>query len=904
MPSFIQDVLTYLNENKDDLSRLTFVLPSKRAGVFLLKELSPFFAKSHFAPEIFSVEEFIEELAQLKSISNTEIIFHFYQVYKSIDNVQDHDSFHDFLSWARILLHDFNEIDRYLVDPDAIFGYLEAVKDLNHWSMMRDQTGLVKNYMRFWKSFKPLYKSLSESLIENGFGYQGLLYREAVNNLETYIEQHSNRHHIFMGFNALNTAESTIIQELVQNDLATTFWDIDDWFLDHNTHSAGYFIRQYRKRWRYFEGSPFYWSHDHYRSKKAIHVIGTTKNIGQAKHVGDLISKELKQQRDIKKTAVILGDETLLIPVLTAMPLDLQALNVTMGLTLKQIPLANLFESWFSLHLKKSSQLYYRDVLELVSHSTIRSLYMRHDRNEADQLIKTIKDKNLTFIGLQQLIDLAPANAHLTALIFESWENNPEKAIDNILDLIHMIKSFYDEDKEHNKLPLEFLYRFYQLFNSIKILMKDFPFIDSVKALQSLYRDQLNKEALNFQGEPLQGLQIMGMLESRTLDFETVIITSVNEGILPSGQSAQSFIPYDLKKEYGLPTSREKDAVYAYHFYRLIQRAKTVYLLYNTEPDVLNGGEMSRFITQLEVDGFHDVRHEIIQPKLPQLFEHEKLVKKGPEIISKIKSLYEYGISPSALLQYVRNPIDFYAKYIVGIEEAEQVEEIVAANTLGTVIHETLRELYKPFLDKVLTIKGLEDAKIKSSKLILHQFKTYYKEGDLKRGKNLIILEIAKQYVSKLIDQDKLSIEAGNKIKLLGVEKSIKCSVRIKGVPFKINLKGQIDRIDDFNGTTRVIDYKTGQVSSDQVEIVEWADLISDYKASGKSFQVLMYAFMLNSLGMIDDPIEAGIISMRNLNSGFLKFAKKNRKGRGAIKNSIITKEILKNFEIQLSDLL
>ena len=324
----------------------------------------------------------------------------------------------------------------------------------------------------------------------------------------------------------------------------------------------------------------------------------------------------------------------------------------------------------------------------------------------------------MVFIALKELVEFSPQQEIILNLLFRPWSNNTQLALQNCLTLILKIKKHLSIHKNDNLLALEYLYRFNEVFNALDSLNYKYSYITSINALYSIYNELLSLETLDFKGEPLKGLQIMGMLESRVLDFETVIITSVNEGVLPSGKSNNSFIPYDVKIENKLPTYKEKDAVYTYHFYKLIQRAKNVHILYNTEPDVINGDEKSRFIAQLEIEGIHNIQHNIVTPVTPKITTDLKVISKTDEVISVIKSISEKGFSPSSLTSYIRNPLDFYYRKILGIQDFNDVEETVASNTLGTVVHNTLEDFYKPLIGKLLTVEILKGLKSKIEKLL------------------------------------------------------------------------------------------------------------------------------------------------------------------------------------------
>jgi hypothetical protein len=448
---------------------------------------------------------------------------------------------------------------------------------------------------------------------------------------------------------------------------------------------------------------------------------------------------------------------------------------------------------------------------------------------------------------------------------------------------------------------LEQLYHIYKITNQVEEHFKNYNFIVNLKSLKSLFFELLSSETLDFRGNPTQGLQIMGMLESRVLDFETVIITSVNEGILPSGKSNNSFIPYDVKQEFGLPTYKEKDAIYTYHFYRLLQRAKNVYLIYNTEPDVLEGGEKSRFINQLLTDENinQHVTHTIAAPSIRPNKEKDNSVIKSPLLLKELKLLAYKGFSPTSLSNYIRNPLDFYRKSILRINTADEVEESIALNTFGTIIHDSLEDLYRPFIGQVLSSESLSSLKNKAPVAIEKNFAKSNPTVDLSKGRNLIIYNVIIKYLNDFIDNEIAQVKK-HEIKLLGVEESLKIQLDIPELDFPIILKGKIDRIDMIDGQLRIIDYKTGNVSSSEIEIIDWDELLVDKKYN-KASQLLCYALMYRNSGNTSS-IEAGIISIKKLSSGLLRFATKSSQ-RGS-KNYLIDNEVLSMFQVQLKKLI
>tara|TARA_R110002050_G_scaffold92054_2_gene192838 strand:- start:1216 stop:3975 length:2760 start_codon:yes stop_codon:yes gene_type:complete len=903
MISFIKTVLLDLQVKKLNLEDLHFILPSKRAGVFLKHHLSALIDRPIFTPNILSIEEFVEELSGIRTLPNADLLFRLYETYKSLTKESEQEPFESFSKWAQILLQDFNEIDRYLIPQDHIFDYLNAIKEINHWSLEANQTELITNHLKFWKQLKTYYSAYTANLLQSKQGYQGLIYREAVENLESYKANTNNKTHIFLGFNALNTAESQIIQGLLKNELAHIYWDIDKAFINDNIHDAGWFTRQHRNEWNYFKTNPFNWVTSHYTEEKNIHAIGIPKLVGQAKYIGEILDELTKKETNLSKIAVVLGEEQLLLPVLNSIPKDITKLNVTMGLPLQFVPLASFFEQLFLVHKSNPKQFYFKDVISLLSHPSVYALFETDTKNVSSEIVAHIQKNNLVYLTVSDFKKIATSHLDTVQLFFSSWNNEPKIALKQCSDLIFKMKSNLDNDKQNHSLELEYLYRFNTLFNQLTELNSQYQYLNSIVALQTIYKELLNSETLDFKGEPLEGLQIMGMLESRVLDFETVIISSINEGILPSGKTNNSFIPFDVKIQEGLPTFKDKDAVYTYHFYRLLQRAKNVYILYNTEVDALKGGEKSRFITQLDIEGIHNIKHQIISPDVPNVEKHLQEIIKTPFVIEQLKVLSNKGYSPSSLTNYMRNPIDFYYEKILGIKEFEEVEENIAANTLGSVIHNSLEDFYKPLEGSILTIEHLKTFKSQTKDMVTKHFEILYNKGGFSSGKNLIIFEIAQRYISNFLNQEIESIKRGNEIKILSIEADEAIEIKIEGLDFPIKLKGKVDRVDSFNGTTRVIDYKSGKVEQNKVEIVDWENLTTDYDKYSKSFQVLCYAYMMKQQNRIELPIEAGIISFKNLNEGFLKFGKK-ASSHARSKDQLITQETLDDFETELKKLI
>lgn len=897
MISFISEILQKLQNQGESLSEITFILPSKRAGSFLRKELSASITQPVFSPAILSIEEFSENISGLKTIDATTSLFEFYSVYLALTPKEHTEDFESFSNWAQTLLHDFNEIDRYLIPPGSIFNYLSEIQDINHWYLQPDKSELVKNYLLFWKKLPQYYEGLKDNLLEKNQGYQGLIYRQASEKIEEYAQVHQ-QNHVFIGFNALNAAEQRIIQKMLEYN-SQIFWDIDEVHFQDRDHDVSLFMREYEKTWNYYKEHEFEQRSANYNTKKDIEIIGIPKNIGQAKYVGEILDSLSKEQ--LNATALVLGEEELLLPMLNSLPRSIEALNITMGYPLKFSPFASLFEKLFEILKLEKNQFYYKDVISVLSNPIIQ----KATKNKSDEAIGLIKRNNLLYLSKNQILDFFTADgSEMISNCFIEGKIPPMEILQNFKVLILKIQKLLQKDKD--ELNLEFLYHYHKVIEQLTELVKKYPHLKTTASLQIFYKELSSLQMLDFQGKPFQGLQLMGMLESRVLDFETVILTSVDEGTLPAGKSQNSFIPYELKKTYNLPTYKEKDAVYTYHFYHLLQRANKIYLLHNSDTDSQMGGEKSRFLIQLEIEkqAFHNIKNSVIVPDVPKIENQLQSVEKTPEILEKIKALAEKGFSPSALTTYIRNPLDFYIQYVLGIREKEEVEETVAYNTLGTVVHETLEAFYKPLEGKHLNVQLVEEFIRKTPGEVIKKFRANYSEVPLSTGKNLLIFEVVKRYVTNFLKMELEELRSGKKIAIREIETNLKTPLVIEELDFSVNIRGNVDRVDVTDGILRIIDYKTGKVLQNQLEITDWNLLTSDYDKYAKPFQVLMYGTMLLQDKNPSLAVEAGVISFKNLKAGFLRFAEKDKPGRGAIKKTALDEVILEKFKEQLKKLI
>lgn len=870
MQKYIKNVVEEIINSSVNIANINIILPSKRAAIFVKKEFKTQLNSVQFLPKIISIEDFILDISYIEKVDNLVLLFEFYKLYTVTDNKEVLDTFEIFSNWASILIKDFNEIDSYLIDQTNIFSYLKDINRIENWFKNEQQkTDLTTKYIRFFEQIESYYTKFYQILLEKKIGYQGLQYREAYKNIDTYIEKHKASHYVFMGFNALNTSEEKIIKSLLKNKQATIYFDIDNTLLQEGI-SATRFIKNYKTEWSYFKNNEFRNITNEFQNEKKVAVIGVPKNVSQIKYASEIISQNIEKSESI---ALVLANENLLTTTINSLPNNVEHINITMGLPLKNILYADLFNLLFKLHLNKkkignNKKFYFKDILAVLNHSVLKN------KLRDSSITNNITLNNLIFIDYNQIkkLNTEEKNNDLIHVIFYDWSND----VSNCLNFLEILKL-----ENNNNFDIQYINRFEQIFNQVLVLNQQYGFIENLEGLASVFKQLLNNETLSFKGNALEGLQIMGMLETRALEFDTVIITSVNEGFLPSGKTNNSFIPFDIKREKGIPTYQEKNSIFSYHFFRLIARAKNVYLLYNTETDDFGSGEKSRFITQLELLKEKlpklSIKEYIVSPKINNEEFELKEIEKNTEIIKTLIKSNNKGFSPTALTNYIYNPIAFYKQKVLKIYQLDTIEETIAANTLGTVIHKVLEDFYLPFKNKFIQIEDVQKMKIEVAKSVTKKFKKEYTNGDISKGKNLLTFEVSKQFIINFLNQEINLLKQGKQIKIIDLEVDLLTEVTVDGVDFPIKLMGQADRIDILDGVLRIIDYKTGKVEQKHLNINIWGNIIKDHKYS-KAFQVLLYAYMyakMNKLSFEGTKIESGIISFKNLQPGFMKVNKK-----------------------------
>ncbi|MDP4281901.1 MAG: PD-(D/E)XK nuclease family protein [Bacteroidota bacterium] len=902
MEKFLEKTAGYLVEHYgNNLEKVCIVLPNRRAGLYLKKYLGERLSATTWAPGILSIEDFMSRLSGLSICDPLQVLFELFLVHREIEG-ENAQSFEEFAQWGQQLISDFREIDEYLIDPDELFLYLDETKALTVWNLnTRPLTDFEKNYLRFFHSLGIYYKKLAAILLNSGKAYSGLIFRKTAENIEKLSAGLPWDKVIFAGFNALTKAEETVMDYLSDHEKSEFLWDSDPYYRDDEKQEAGFFLRKWAKKWK---NVPFRWNEDHFREgSKEVKVTGVPLNVGQAKLCSEILEEIIKEGGFPENTAVVMMDEQMLFPVLNSLTSNIRELNITMGMPLKQTPLFSLIDSLFRMQENArrfssnpdSPSFYFKDVIFLLNHPFLKRLsekVLEGNPFVLEEQVRNITRSGIIFLSREQITgardELFTVRLDFLDIFFQYWKD-PEDALRCLKQIIVLFRDNLLQHKngdaaEYDKVEMEILYSFSKLISQISVWIRRFDAITNVTGFARLFSQLAGSVSIPFYGEPLCGIQMMGMLETRTLDFDQVILLSANEDLLPGGKSVQSFIPYEIKRDFGLPTWHHKNSIYAYHFYRLLQHSKKTYILYNTEPDELGGGEKSRFIKQIsnELRGFNpEIRISeslLATPPSGQAGILSEKIVKSPEILAMIEEKARQGFAPTALNNYIRCPLKFYLNNIAGLKEEKEAEETIDVAVLGQAIHKALEILHRKRTGIPLTGADADEMIKESAVAVDEAFKKLYKGPDVRYGKNLLIVRVAYIMVKRYLESEKKEIEnlKGKHQSLivkhleLPVESFI--LVPVGNESKKVKLKGFIDRIDQFGLQWRIIDYKSGTVNNAGLSFKSWEDLLED-DAKSKCIQLLMYALMVLENSHSKDIIPGvfpGIVSLKKISSGFM----------------------------------
>lgn len=863
-----------------ELSEVCIVVPNRRAGLFIRNIIADNATGPVWAPTIFAQDDFMAHLSGYTVADRLTQLFYFYEIYKEIEG-EEAKAFADFIHWAPTLLADFNEIDQYLADTRQLFAYLNEAKAIDLWNMGHELTDFQKKYLHFWGQMKQFYAALTSALSAKGLAYQGMAYRKAAENLEEAEGAIAWQKVYFLGFNALTKAEEQVMKYLTKIKKAEIFWDADSFYIDNPNHEAGKFLRKYRE---YFGEEHFNWVENHLSNpEKEIEIIGVSGNAAQAKLAGQIL-EDLSAERGGKMvgTALVLADEGLLLPVLNSLPQNIDAINVTMGYPLKYTPVASFIDAVFSLHIssfkfsegRKEARYYHKDIATVASHPLFSLLT---GKDVSTNPLNIISKKNYIFLSKKLVDDLFTDEVGNTIVFNPSTDDYIIDFVNHLLSIVTKLKDKLLELMETetgSQLTLEYLYTYHRYLKKLKTLLGDNPLVADLQTLRLLFNQLISNTTIPFYGEPLRGLQVMGMLETRTLDFENIVLLSANEGVLPQGKAGHSFIPFDIKREYELPTYSDKDSIFGYHFYRLLQRAKKVWILYSTQTDGgIGGKEKSRFITQL----VNELKGPKIEQKLLEIplgTAHDNVIsfKKTPAVIAKLTQIGqgEKGFSPSALTMFIRCPLQFYFRYVAGLKENEEVEETLEAATMGTVIHAILEKLFTPYKNQLLRPEHIETMQGLAPMVTDHVFNEELGAENYQLGKNLLIYRVSKRFVENFLAFQKqlLADDTGKGFDTVvtNLEQPLAAPFNIGGVDVKI--AGMADRIEQSGNDIRIIDYKTGKVDNNELKFSDWDDLIL-YPDYAKSFQLLTYAWLFHQSNPgVHGNLRPSIVAFTKLSDG------------------------------------
>ncbi len=797
-----------------------------------------------------------------------DLLFELYDVHLKV-KTDTPESFEEFIHWGQTLLTDFNDIDQYLVDTQLLFKYLDETKAIKLWNLDgKPLTDFEKEYLKFFNSLDAYYSLLKEKLLQRNTVYQGLANRYLAENPSAITL--TDKTILFCGFNALTDSEKAIIKHLHQSCNVELIWDADNYYFDDPIQEAGFFLRNNLKK---IPSDEIKWiNNDLLTDKKEINIYAVPKKAGQAKYAGQLLKEIDSGQSGQTKTAVILNEEHLLIPLLNALPENVESCNITMGMPLSRNAMYNLIAAIFRLHVyaeqssgkKEGSDIayYYRNILLILNNPYIQNYFISdHEHLTFSEYLQKSNKGFYTLSELSKLLASCYKEHEVLMKFFVPWKNDTGIGLELTRQCIGNIKKkiksgLQQKDYTAEKLlELEYIFYFNRICEKIERLNSKYSFLKHVKSLLLLFEHYTIHEKIPFYGEPLKGIQIMGMLETRTLDFEQVIMLSVNEGILPSGKTGSSFIPFDIKREFGLPTHIEKDSIFAYHFYRLLQRSKKVSLIYDTEGSSIGGGDKSRFITQI----MHElpksnpnirITQAVVSTPIPsQATQPDIFIQNSKQIIQKILETFNKGISPSAISTYKRCRLQFYFSVITKIPENETVEEKMEASTLGNIIHDALRRLYEPFTNQSLNEDTFKIIKSMEASAIADAFSTAYPDGDISNGKNYLLFDVIRNLIASFIDAELARIrkEKNNEnLQILFTEKKLQhaFSLGVTDNAYPVTFKGIADRIDLLNKTIRIVDYKTGKVLPNELRNWGIPDLFEGTKYD-KAFQLVYYSYLL-----------------------------------------------------------
>ena len=921
MKGFLEELSELIYHTyQDNLQELMVVFPNRRAGLFFQKYLTQYIDTPVWSPEIISIEEFVKKLTPLQIADRLSLVFTLFEVFKQHSPYQE--SFDRFYFWGELLLNDFDEIDKYLIDTEDLFSNIKDLREIEdtyaylteeqqeaiakfwksfeytHLGEQAAQDSAQQKFIRLWGILYPVYEAFKAKLTDLGMAYEGMLFRKIVEELDhTYAEAPHQilpgQKVIFAGFNALSAAEEKIITWFLTRRKAEIHWDFDKFYVDNPHHEAGLFFRKYAKKQTFAESlkTP-HADHFHTGEKREVTIQGVTLEVGQAKKLGEVLDT-LSQNPDFnpEKTVIVLPEEHLLFSVLHALPEAVKKINVTMGYPLRNTPLYSFLEHLLNMQQNTKDQngkvsFHFRTVLAVLRHPYV----VYFDPKRATENVRKIETENKIFIAPEELTMDTVFYPQLFRFI-----TSTEAMFDYLLNVLKQINEHYEaikpapvrddtsqldlfdqgeEEIQQPWLEQEYIYHFFTHLSRLQSIVEQEGIRMSVPTFLRLFRQVMQSLRLPFTGEPLNGLQVMGVLETRNLDFENVVILSMNEGSFPTQNISHSFIPHNLRFGFGLPSFDHQDAIASYLFFRLIQRARRVFLFYNTEDTPYVSGEMSRFLYQLIYEATFNKAGELIFPAKNGDFRIHRqtlsspvqTITPAPITIHKdeqvMQQLDEFivqngevvrRLTPSALNTYLDCRLRFYYQYVAKIEQSDEVKEEVDPLIFGNILHKTMEIIYTRFIrEKGKDIVAPEDCALLKEQYLNQAIEQGFTEHFTSEsatfhfeGRNVIVREVVKKMAEKILSMD----EQYAPFSIVGLEQkgsegyTLNLEIEVNHKKIEVGLRGIIDRIDKKDEVVRVLDYKTGK---DERQIYSIASLFDreDAYRNKAAMQALFYALL------------------------------------------------------------
>lgn len=871
MESFLKLVAADLYKHTEgNLAHTAVVFPNKRAGLFFNEYLAQESDSPIWSPAYVSISELFRSLSPWEVGDPVKLVCEFYKIFRR--ETQSTETLDDFYFWGEMLISDFDDADKNKVDTDKLFSNLQDLRNImDDYTFIDDEqeeairqffqnfsierrTALKERFISLWDVLGNIYKGFRESLASQNIAYEGMMYRHVIEHLD--VDKLPYEKYVFVGFNVLNKVEHTLFTQLKDVGKAVFYWDYDEFYMKENrqavTHEAGEFIR------RNLRDFPSPLSGELFKNlskPKEVHYIASSTENAQARYLPQWIRNNLTTPE--KETAVVLCNEALLQPVLHSLPAEVKHVNITMGFPLSQTPVYSFLIALLELHTHgfnfKSGRYTFQSVVTLLKHP-----YTRQLTGQAELLEKELTRNNRFYplpgeLGKDEFLTrlFTPLSGNLNLCIRLS------ETLQQVAGIYQANTSGTEDTDAFNQLYRESLFKAYTTINRFRTLIEEDELTVQSETFRRLLVKVLSATNIPFHGEPAIGMQVMGVLETRNLDFRHLVLLSVNEGQLPKSGGDSSFIPYNLRKAFGMTTIEHKIAVYAYYFYRLLQRAERITLMYNTSSDGLNRGEWSRFMLQFLIEWPHPITRQFLEAGQSPQGTSPITVEKTPDVMRRMQSLFDVRanpkakFSPSALNYYLDCPLKFYYRYVAGLSAPDEVSAEIDSATFGSIFHYAAEHIYKDLTThgKVINKEALETLlrnEVKLQDYVDTAFKKLFfnvpqNEKPEYNGVQLINSAVIARYLKQLLQNDLRYAPFTFIASEMEVDEPIDIQTP-KGV-IKSRIGGIIDRMDSKDGTLRIVDYKTGG-DADTPPHVE-SLFIPDKKRSNYVFQTFLYAAIM-----------------------------------------------------------